>query len=85
MVDFDANTPQLKAVKKLIDTYLSLNIIDLESVLPKDYRYEAIPAIPEIPIQTKESHIQMWKEVYSLVRKQDVRIRHWRTASNLAD
>jgi len=84
MVDFDANTPQLKALKKLVDAYVSLDLNNLESILSKDYRYEAIPAIPEVPIQTKESHIQMWKEVYSLVSKQKVRIRHWRTASNLA-
>jgi len=85
MVDFDANTPQLKAVKKLIDTYLSLDINNLESVLPKDYRYEAIPAIPEIPILTKESHIQTWKELYSLVSKVNVRIRQWGTAFKHAD
>ena len=85
MVDFDANTPQLKAAKRLIDAYVSLDLNNLESILSKDYQYEAIPAIPEIPIQTKESHIQAWKDVYSLVSKQEVRIRHWGTASNLAD
>ena len=85
MAYFDANTPQLKVLERLTDAYISLDMDNLEPILSKDFRYEAIPAIPEIPIQTKESHIQMWKEVYSLVRKQDVRIRHWRTASNLAD
>jgi len=85
MVDFDANTPQLKAVKRLADAYISLDLNNLEPLLSKDYRYEAIPAIPEIPIQTKESHIQAWKEVYSVVSKQEVRIRHWGTAFKLAD
>ena len=85
MVDFDANTPQLKALEKLTDAYVSLDLNNLESILSKDYRYEAIPTLPDVPIQTKESHIRMWKEVYSLVSKQEVRIRHRRTASNLAD
>ena len=85
MVNFDANTPQLKAVKRLTDAYVSLDMNNLEPILSKDYQYEAIPAIPEVSIQTKESHIQMWKEVYSLVSKQEVRFRHRRTSFKLAD
>jgi len=83
MVDFDANTPQLRALEKLVDAYVSLDLNNLESVLSKDYQYEALPEVPGVPIQTKESHIQMWKGVYSLVSKQEVRIRYWRAAPNL--
>jgi hypothetical protein len=74
MVDFDTSTPQLKAVKRLIDAYISLNLNDLEPLLSKDYRYEALPTIPGLPIQTKEDHLKMRREVYSLMKNLDVRI-----------
>ena len=83
MVDFDANTPQLKALEKLVDAYVSLDLNNLESILSKDYRYEALPEVPGVPIQTKEAHLEMWKEVYSVVSKLDVRIRQRGTAFTL--
>lgn len=83
MASFEANTPQLKAVKRLIDAYVSLNLNNLEPVLSKDYRYEALPEVPGVPIQTKEAHLEMWKEVYSVVSKLDVRIRQRGTAFTL--
>jgi len=85
MVDFDANTPQLKAAKSLIDAYVSLDLNNLEPLLSKDFRYEALPEVPGVPIQTKEDHLQMWKEVYSVVSNLEVRIRCWGTAFKLAD
>ena len=83
MVNFD--TPQLKVVKRMVDAYRSLDLNNLKPVLSKDYRFEAIPEIPDVSIQTQEGYIQMRREVFSLLRKLDVRIRHWRTASNPAD
>jgi len=85
MASFEANTPQLKAAKRLIDAYVSLDLNNLEPVLSKDYKYEALPEVPGVPIQTKEAHLQMWKEVYSVVSKLDVRIRQRGTAFTLAD
>jgi len=38
MVDFDANTPQLRALEKLVDAYVSLDLNNLESILSKNYQ-----------------------------------------------
>ena len=83
MVNFDASTPQLKTVKKLCDAYLSLNMNDAEPFLSKNYQYEAFPESTDLPKQTKESHLQTWGGVFSLVNKHEVRIRHRRTAFKL--
>jgi len=83
MVNFD--TPQLKVVKRMADAYCSLDLNNLKPLFSKDYRYEAIPEIPDVSIQTGEGYIQMRREVFSLMNKLDVRIQHWRTAFRLAD
>ena len=83
MVNFD--TPQLKVLKRVTDAYCSLDLNNLNPLFSKDYRYEALPEIPGISIQTKEDYVQMRREVYSLLSKLEVRIRHWRTAFKLAD
>jgi len=79
MVDFDLSTPQLKAVKNMIDAYISLDLNNLAPLLSKDYQYEAFPKSTDFPVQTKESHLQVWGKIFSPVNKLDVRIRHWRT------
>ena len=79
-MDFDPKTPQLKAVKKIIDAYISLDLNNLVPLFSKDYQYEAFPKSTDLPAQTRENHLQVWGRVFSPVNKLDVRIRHWRTA-----
>jgi len=82
MVDFD--TPQSKAVKNLFDAYATLDLDNVEPLLSRNYQYESLPESTELPIQTKESHLQMWRGVFSSVKKYEVRIRHRRTSLKLA-
>ena len=83
MADFDASTPQLKAWKKLSDAYLSLDMDSVEPHLSKDFEYEPLPESTDVSKQTKESHLQMWRKVFSLVNKHEVCIRHQSTAFKL--
>jgi len=72
MVDFDASTPQLRLIKKLLNGYCSLDMSNVEPLLSKDYQYEPFPECAEFPKQTKESHLKLWGEVFS--SKTEVRI-----------
>jgi len=76
MVDLDTSTPQLRLIKRLIDGYCSLDMNNVEPLLSKDYQCEILPAWIDLPKQTKESHLQMWGELFSPGRKAEVRIRH---------
>jgi len=80
MVDFDTSTPQLKAVKQLLDAYISLDSNNVRPLISKDYQYEPLPKSPDITDKGKEDHIQEWREMLSLLTKYDVRIRQQRTA-----
>ena len=81
MVDF--NTPQSKAVKRLADAYISLDIKNVERLLSKNYQHEPLLESTDFPIQKKESHLQTWESICSSVNKHEVRIRHRRTAFKL--
>ena len=81
MADFDASTPQLKAVKNMCDAYLSLDMNRVKLFLSKNYQSETLPESDDFPKQTKESHSQTWGKIFSLVNKHEVRIRRWRIAS----
>ena len=83
MVNFD--TPQSKALKKLHDTYASLDLNNVAPLLSKDFQYELFPKTPDVPNQTKESHLEMWGKVFSSFNKLEVRIRHRRTAFKFTD
>lgn len=58
MVDFDTSSPKLKAVKQLLDTYISLDLNNLKPLISKDYQYEPLPESLDIANQGKEDHIQ---------------------------
>jgi hypothetical protein len=83
MVDFD--TPQLKAVKNLLDAYISLDMNNVEPLLSKNYQYEPLPESTELSKLSREIHLQMWGEAFSSVNKLEVCIRHRRTAFKPTD
>ena len=83
MADFDASTPQLRAVKKLFAAYLSLDVNNVEPLLSENYQYEAFPESADLPREAKKGHLQAWGRIFSSVKKHDVRIRRQRTASKL--
>jgi hypothetical protein len=73
MVNFDDSTPQLKLIKRMCEGYISLDLNNVEPTLSKNYHYEAFPESAELPKQTKESHLRVWGEVFSLLNKLEVR------------
>jgi hypothetical protein len=83
MADFDASSPQLKLTKRLSKAYLSLDLSDLEPILSKNYQYESFPECADLPKQTKESHLQVWRGILSSLNKLEVRIQHRRIAFKL--
>ena len=80
MVELDTSTPQLKVVKKVAEAYASLDTNKIEPFLSKNYQYEPLPESTDLPKQTKESHLQMWREIISTLKKLGVRVRYRRTA-----
>jgi hypothetical protein len=84
MANLDASTPQLKAAKKWLDAYSSLDASNLEPPLSKHYKHESFPKSIN-PEETKEEHIQRVDGYFQFVTKVEVCIQHWRTAFKLAD
>ena len=72
MVEF--STPQSKVVKGFLDAYATLDMNNVEPLLSKNYQYELLPESPDLPVQTKEAHLQTWRGVFSSVKEFKVRI-----------
>jgi len=53
MVDLDATTPQLKAVKKFLDAWMSLDMKEAGLVLSNGFQFESLPECTDLPKQTK--------------------------------
>jgi hypothetical protein len=64
----------LKAVKNLLDAYISLDLNNVEPLISKNYHYEPLPESTDLSKQSKEDHLQVWKGVFSSVNKLEVRI-----------
>ena len=77
MVDLDATTPQLKAVKKFLsDAWMSLDMKKTGPVLSNDFQFESLPEYTDFPKQAKESYLRMWGKAFSPESKAGVRIQH---------
>ena len=76
MVDFDASTPQLKAVKNWLDAYCTLDMKNVEPLISKSFQYEAFPETPYIPKETGGRHIERYKDMLSAASKFEVCIQH---------
>ena len=74
MANFDATTPQLKAVKRWFGGYISLDLDSVEPIISKKFQYQSFPESTELPKETKESHIKRLREGLSAVTKFEVRI-----------
>ena len=77
MCSLYATTPQLKAVKDFIDGYCSFDVKNIEPHMSKDFMYQSFPAVPGLPVGSKEQHFDSYKPVLSLMTKLEVSNRHW--------
>ena len=80
MIDFNASTPQLKAVKDWIDAYLTLDINKVEPLASKNFEYQPFPETTEFFKESREKHLETFGQLLAATNKFEVRIQHPRTA-----
>ena len=76
MPSLEATTPQLTAVKNLIDAYCSLDMKNIEPHITKGYTFQSYPKLPELTDETMEGHVERFKALLSSFTKIDVHIQH---------
>jgi len=81
MVELDASTPQLKAVKDWIDAYCTLDMKNVEPLVSKNFQYQAFPETADLPKETKEKHIERFGGMLAAARKFEVRIQAYENRS----
>ena len=74
MTDINANTPQLKAVKDMIDAYITLDISKVEPFVSKSFKYQTFPKVADLPEEPKAAHIQRFGRMLAVMNKFEVRI-----------
>ena len=72
MSDFDDSTPQLKAVKGLIDAFVFLDPSRLDTLFSKEYQYEAPYRAPALARPEGEKHSGKIQRLLAEVAKIDV-------------
>ena len=72
ITNFNATTPQLKAVKKLMEAYLSLNINNIEPYILKDFKFQMFPRVTNLPDEAKGTHFKRYGPAFALMTKAEV-------------
>lgn len=70
--NFDATTPQLKAVKNLLEAYHTLDVSKVEPFVAKGFRFQTWPETEELPEEQKDGHIERYGQLFSLMSSADV-------------
>ena len=76
MSGFDGTTPESKAVKNLIDAYLTCDLKKIGPLISKDYKFLSFPTIPEHPDEEKEAHLERYAPLFSMLTKVEVCVQH---------
>ena len=74
--NFNATTPQLRAVKKIFDAYLSLDLTNAESLISKDFKFQTFPKIANLPDEGKGGHLERYGPLFASMTKIEVRTLH---------
>jgi len=74
LTNFNATTPQLKAVKNILDAYLTLDIKNVESFTSKDFKFETYPKMAALSDAAKEQFFQRYGTIFSMLTKVDVNV-----------
>jgi hypothetical protein len=82
MANFDASTPQLKVLKKIVDTVAALDMSKMDTLLCRNFKYQSFPKTIDVPEQTKGTFIQWFGGVFASMTKMEVRIQRWRPPSS---
>ena len=84
MSSFDGTTPESKAVKNLLDAYLTFDLKNVVPLISKGFKYLSFPTIPEHPDEGKEAHFERYGPLLSMFTKAEVCAQHRGNASELA-
>ena len=84
MPSFDGTTPESKAVKNLIDAYLTFDLKNIVPLIAKDFKFLSFPAIPEHPDEGKEAHLERYAPLFSMFTKLEVCAQRRGNVSELA-
>lgn len=63
MVNIDTTTPQLKAVKQIVDAITSRDLTTLELPFSKDFSFKTFPEAARLPSLMKEDYLMKHKAV----------------------
>ena len=78
MVDFGAS-PQLKAIKRLMNAYTSLDMNNVGPLLSKNYQQQSFPASTDPPEEVRRRRFGRFKEI-------SVRVgNYWKCVSNTGE
>ena len=72
----DPVTPQLKAARRWIDAYNTLDINEIDGLFPKNYKHLTLPKSMGLPEETKEEYLQRYGGFLSVFTKFEVRTKH---------
>lgn len=72
MASIDPSTPQSAVVKKWLESYMSLDVKNLEPLLSKNFRGHRYPKSPDLPDETKETHLKAWETRLAVMEKVEV-------------
>ena len=79
MTHFDATSPQLKVVDQMFEAYRS-DLNKASSVYSKNFTYKALPKADELPLHSREEHIEALGPLLATLAKVEVRVQHRGTA-----
>ena len=66
MINTDATTPQLTALKGLADALASGQVKNTEPLLSKDFTFRTFPKTAELPDLTKEAYLQKFGAAFGI-------------------
>lgn len=72
----DATTPQLEVVDKMFEAYTTCDINNAAPFLSKDFTYQTLPKVADLPDETKGEHFEHYGPKFASTTKLEVRIQH---------
>ena len=76
MVDIDATTSQMKAIKVMRDCFNSRDLRDLKPLISEDFVFKTFPKTPELADLNKEEYLLMYGTSFSSFAKVEVCVQH---------
>lgn len=78
MVNLNPTTPQLKAVRTVVDTYASRDL-NSSTIFSKNFKYQSFPKTADHVEETRDVHFQKYESVLSSYAKKVVSVRSCRS------